>query len=66
MVATGNHRFLPYHISLVIHELRAAIVADTIVAERERNGPFRSPDDLTRVHGIGEGRLAQLRDFVTV
>ena len=34
--------------------------------EREQNGPFRSPDDLTRVHGIGDGRLAQLRDFVTV
>ena len=41
-------------------------LAAAIVAERERNGPFRSPDDLTRVHGIGEGRLAQLRDFVTV
>ena len=41
-------------------------LAAAIVAERERNGPFRSPDDLTRVHGIGEGRLAQLRAFVTV
>ncbi|MDQ1509402.1 MAG: competence protein ComEA [Actinomycetota bacterium] len=41
-------------------------LAAAIVAERERNGPFRSPDDLTRVHGIGAGRLAQLRDFVTV
>ena len=41
-------------------------LAAAIVAERERSGPFRSPDDLTRVHGIGAGRLAQLRDFVTV
>jgi len=41
-------------------------LAAAIVAERERNGPFRSPDDLTRVHGIGAGRLAQLRAFVTV
>ncbi len=39
-------------------------LAAAIVAEREQNGPFRSADDLTRVHGIGEGRLAQLRDFV--
>jgi competence protein ComEA len=39
-------------------------LAAAIVAERERNGPFRSADDLTRVHGIGDGRLAQLRDFV--
>jgi competence protein ComEA len=41
-------------------------LAAAIVAERERNGMFRSVDDLTRVHGIGPGRLAQLRDFVTV
>jgi competence protein ComEA len=40
-------------------------LAAAIVQERERNGPFRSADDLTRVHGIGPGRLAQLRDFVT-
>jgi competence protein ComEA len=39
-------------------------LAAAIVEERERNGPFRSADDLTRVHGIGPGRLAQLRDFV--
>jgi competence protein ComEA len=41
-------------------------LAAAIVAEREQNGPFRSPDDLTRVHGIGDGRLAQLRALVTV
>ena len=41
-------------------------LAAAIVAEREQNGPFRSPDDLTRVHGIGDGRLAQLRDLITV
>ena len=39
-------------------------LAAAIVEERRRNGPFRSADDLTRVHGIGPGRLAQLRDFV--
>jgi competence protein ComEA len=39
-------------------------LAAAIVEERQRNGPFRSADDLTRVHGIGPGRLAQLRDFV--
>ena len=41
-------------------------LAAAIVQERERNGPFRSVDDLTRVPGIGDGRLAQLRDLVTV
>lgn len=37
-----------------------------IVQERDRNGPFRTIDDLTRVPGIGDGRLSQLRDLVTV
>jgi competence protein ComEA len=41
-------------------------LAAAIVQERERNGPFQRVDDLTRVHGIGPGRLSQLRDSVTV
>lgn len=41
-------------------------LAAAIVAERERNGPFRSVDDLERVRGIGSGRLDALRDLVRV
>jgi competence protein ComEA len=41
-------------------------LAAAIVQERERNGPFRTVDDLNRVPGIGDGRLSQLRDLVTV
>jgi len=41
-------------------------LAAAIVDERDRNGPFRSVDELTRVPGIGEGRLAQLHYLVTV
>jgi len=41
-------------------------LAGAIVQERERNGPFRSIDDLTRVPGIGDGRLSQLRDRVSI
>ena len=41
-------------------------LAAAIVQERERNGQFRSVDDLTRVPGIGDGRLSQLHDLVTV
>ena len=33
---------------------------------RERNGPFTTVDDLNRVPGIGDGRLAPLRELVTV
>ena len=41
-------------------------LAAAIVSERERNGPFRTIDDLNRVPGIGPGRLAQLHDLVSV
>ncbi len=41
-------------------------LAGAIVQERERNGPFHTVDDLNRVPGIGDGRLSQLRDLVTV
>ena len=40
--------------------------ARAIVADREENGPFRIPEDLTRVAGIGEGILQGLLDYVTV
>lgn len=40
--------------------------AEAIIAYREANGPFRIPEELTNVDGIGEGILAGLIDQVTV
>ncbi len=40
--------------------------AADIVADREANGPFSIPEDITRVSGIGEGTLAGLIDMITV
>jgi competence protein ComEA len=40
-------------------------LAAAIIAEREK-GPFKSVDDLGRVRGIGDARLEQLRELVTV
>ena len=40
--------------------------AQAIVDDREANGPFRIPEDLTRVSGIGEGILANIIDSITV
>ena len=39
--------------------------ARAIIADREANGPFVYPEDLTRVKGIGEGVLAGLLDQIT-
>jgi competence protein ComEA len=40
--------------------------AEAIIDHRERNGPFTSVDDLLDVRGIGDAKLEQLRDRVTV
>ena len=39
--------------------------ARAIIDDREANGPFVYPEDLTRVKGIGEGILAGLLDQIT-
>ena len=40
--------------------------AKGIVEYREKNGPFKSVDDLRHVHGIGDKLLEKLRSHVTV
>ncbi len=40
--------------------------AAAIIDHRERNGPFTSVDGLLEVRGIGEAKLAALRDLVRV
>lgn len=44
-----------------IGEKRAA----DIVADREKNGPYRFPEEMTRVKGIGEQTLAGFIDYIT-
>lgn len=38
--------------------------AAAIVSQREKNGPFRSVDDLTQVRGIGVSKIEAIRDLV--
>ena len=45
-----------------IGEKRAA----DIIADREKNGPYRFPEEITRVKGIGEETALALLDYVTV
>ncbi|HSM02057.1 MAG TPA: ComEA family DNA-binding protein [Acidimicrobiia bacterium] len=42
------------------------VLAQRIVEHRERNGPFTVVEDLLEVPGIGEAKLAALRDMVLV
>ena len=41
-------------------------LAARIVADRQKYGPYRSIEDLTRVTGIKEGILSKIRPYVTV
>lgn len=40
------------------------VLAERIVAHRESHGPFQEVEDLLQVPGIGEAKLASLRDLV--
>lgn len=40
--------------------------AKAIIEYRQKNGSFKSVEDLAKVKGIGEKTLAQLRDQITV
>ena len=42
------------------------VLAGRIIAYRQANGFFRTVDEITAVRGIGEGKLAKLRDLATV
>jgi competence protein ComEA len=42
------------------------VLAGRIVAYREEHGPFRAVEDLLDVPGIGESKLASIRDLIRV
>ena len=42
------------------------VIAQRIVEFREKNGPFKSIDDLLKVQGIGEKSLARIKDHLSV
>lgn len=40
--------------------------ADAIIEYREKNGPFKSIDELINIKGIGQGTLDKHRNMLTV
>ena len=41
-------------------------LAQRIVADRQKNGPFKTTEDLMRVSGIGQKKFDQLKDNIRV
>lgn len=70
----GGHPALPRQINIntaPAEELTALpgigpTRAQAIVAYREEHGPFRYPEELVQVKGIGEGILEDILDQITV
>lgn len=42
------------------------VLAERILAYRQENGDFRSPEELLNVEGIGKKRLEEILDFITI
>lgn len=42
------------------------VLAQRIITDREANGPFQSPSDITRVFGFGEKKFQSIRALITV
>ena len=42
------------------------VLAERIIAYRTENGPFRAKDELMDVDGIGEGKYAACKDWITI
>ena len=42
------------------------VLAQRIIAYRDANGPFRAVEELTKVEGIGEKKLEDILDLITV
>ena len=42
------------------------VIAKRIIEHRDKNGMFKSIDDLTQVHGLSGNKLQRIKDQVTV
>jgi competence protein ComEA len=69
---TSQKSGLPVNINIAgVEELKQLtgvgdVKARAIIAYRDENGPFQSPEDLIKVKGIGEKTLAKLLPYITV
>ena len=76
---TAEHTLPPEEVEVTLVDLNTAEaeelatlpgigegLAKRIVAYRTEHGPFEGPEGLMEVSGIGEKKLEELRDYITV
>ena len=42
------------------------VTAGRIIEYREKNGPFKSIDEITKIKGIGEKTFQKIKDLITI
>jgi competence protein ComEA len=42
------------------------VTAERIIEYREKNGPFKSKEAITKVKGIGEKTFQKIKDFIVI
>jgi competence protein ComEA len=42
------------------------VTAGRIVEYREKNGPFKTSEEITKIKGIGEKTFQKIKDLITV
>ena len=42
------------------------VIADRIIENREKNGPFKTSEEITKIKGIGEKTFQKIKDLITV
>lgn len=79
VTVTAEHALPPEEVEVTLVDLNTAEaeelatlpgigegLAKRIVAYRTEHGPFEGPEGLMEVSGIGEKKLEELRDYITV
>ena len=42
------------------------VIADRIIENREKNGPFKNKEEITKIKGIGEKTFQKIKDLIAV
>ena len=42
------------------------VIAERIIEYRDKNGPFKNKEDITKIKGIGEKTYQKIKDFIAI
>ena len=42
------------------------VIAERIIEYRDKNGPFKSTEEITKIKGVGDKTFQKLKDFIAI